>query len=414
MNNPYPFEASISIYGDNLINHFFITEIIEISKRYKRVQVFLRYGIGQPKNLEELSDLTNINIIDLTRNTSTKLVRRPFAFTLYLIKLFPWKKGFSFYSSKAAITNAIIGWRVASAVMQSEERSKLHLSYWGRSVEFLVAIKQMNPRCVVGTRLHSFDLYFFHSSEFELSTRLNTLNALDFVAPISSHGAAHLKKQGVKTCIYTSYLGCKENEFSKGNHSTFEKTKPNKPLKIVTIAKIVPLKRIDYTIQVLRSLDYPVIWHQYGRPSTNDRDADHTRQIHEMVIETKSSQLHLELKGEISNRDLRKILVDENYDFSLLLSETEGVPVSLIESLAADVRIVVTDTNGCPELIRKDIGCLIPVDASVHECATRIKQWWFGLSGSRKDGAARNFWKEKFDSNTLYDEFAEFMNKFIQ
>lgn len=40
-----------------------------------------------------------------------------------------------------------------------------------------------------------------------------------------------------------------------------------------------------------------------------------------------------------------------------------------MEAVAADIRIVVTDTNDSSELVQKDTGFLIPVDASVAECA---------------------------------------------
>ena len=43
--------GSISLYGDNLSNHFFITEVEEFARRYQVVYVFLRYGIGQSNHL---------------------------------------------------------------------------------------------------------------------------------------------------------------------------------------------------------------------------------------------------------------------------------------------------------------------------------------------------------------------------
>ena len=173
---------------------------------------------------------------------------------------------------------------------------------------------------------------------------------------------------------------------------------------------VAPWKRIDFTVDVVRQLKSPVIWHQYGRLST---DTEYVEMVKNKLRLPDSQQSHLEMKGEVSNEELRKALVHEKYDFILLLSESEGVPVSLMEALAADIRIVVTDTNGCSELVKNEIGCLIPVQAAVEECAKRIEQWWDELSGTPHDGLALDFWKSKFDSAALYDDFAEFVDSIL-
>ena len=405
---------SISVYGDDLRNHFFMTEIEEFSKRFEAVYVFLRYEIGEFKHLEEIKRLSNVTVIDMKGEGLSARVYKPIAFLFYVFDLLPWRRVFDIKCMKAAILNALVGWKTAGVVQQSGLVSKFHVSFWGRSPEFLVALKRMNPEYVVGTRLHSFDLYFSFAKEWQLSTRLKALNSLDFVAPISEHGAMHLKDEGVEVRCRTSYLGCRDNEFLFRSNGQRGATKSSEVLKIATIAKVVPVKRLDYTIDVLNQLESGVVWHQYGRLSINEKDTDHINLVRNKVRESNSKRHHLAMKGELSNVDLRQALAEEHYDFVLLLSESEGVPVSLMEALASDTRIVVTDTNGCPELVQKDTGCLIPVDATAEECAQRIEKWWNGLSGVPGDGKARKLWKGKFDAAVLYDGFVEFLHSFLE
>ena len=401
--------SSISLYGDNLSNHFFVTEVEEFARRYQVVYVFLRYGIGQSNHLEETKMLPNVTVIDLSVQGSVR-AWKPLTFLRYLFRLLPWKKVLDLAIMKAAIVNAVIGWRTACQVRQSGLRSHIHLSFWGRSPEFLVALKNMNPEDVVGTRLHSFDLYFSLATKFQLSTRLKALNALDFVAPISAHGESHLKSQGVTTLSRVSYLGCRANEFVSTQGEIARGHKSIECVKVATIAKVAPVKRLDFTIDVLNALERRVQWHHYGRFSIEEKDSAHVSSVKAKVRDCKSKRTVLEMKGEVSNEHLRQALVDEKYDFVVLLSESEGVPVSLMEALAADIRIVVTDTNGCSELVQNEIGCLIPVQATVEECAKRIEQWWDALSGTPHDGLALDFWKSKFDSAVLYDDFVEFVD----
>ena len=117
---------------------------------------------------------------------------------------------------KAAILNALVGWKTASVAQQSGLVSKFHVSFWGRSPEFLVALKRMNPEYVVGTRLHSFDLYFTFAKEWQLSTRLKALNALDFVAPISEHGTMHLKNEGFMCVVVRVIWDVETTSFCSG------------------------------------------------------------------------------------------------------------------------------------------------------------------------------------------------------
>ena len=414
LNNIGGTSNSISVYGDDLRNHFFMTEIEEFAKRFEAVHVFLRYGIGEVKHLEDIKRLSNVTVIDLKGEGLSTHVNKPIAFLFYVFGLLPWRRIFDVKCMKAAILNALVGWKTASVAQQSGLVSKFHVSFWGRSPEFLVALKRMNPEYVVGTRLHSFDLYFTFAKEWQLSTRLKALNALDFVAPISEHGTMHLKNEGVHVRCRTSYLGCRDNEFLFRPKGPKRATKSIEPLKIATIAKVVPVKRLDYTVDVLNQLKFGVVWHQYGRLSINEKDTDHINLVRNKVCESNSKRHHLEMKGELSNVDLRKALVEEQYDFVLLLSESEGVPVSLMEALAADIRIIVTDTNGCPELVQMDTGCLIPVDVTAEECAQRIERWWNGLSGVPGDGKARNLWKDKFDAAVLYNDFVEFLHSFLE
>ena len=158
-------------------------------------------------------------------------------FIKYASTLIDWRRVFDVKYMKAAWVHIVLGWRTAWQIEDSCLTIDVHLSFWGHSPEYLVALKCLNPGIVIGTRLHSFDLYFTHASEFDLSIKLKTLNRLDFLAPISEHGKRHLRENGVKAPIRTSYLGCRANEFLSTVSSGRENPEKLAPLKIATIAR---------------------------------------------------------------------------------------------------------------------------------------------------------------------------------
>lgn len=395
---------TINIYGENLKNHFFITEIEEMAKRFRIVRVFLFEGLSNISELNFSDRFPNVLLIHLTRNERFKFKNLK-SFCHYSSLLMPWNKMFDLNSVRSAVFNIIIGWKIACQIEDLKLWSNLNLSFWGFSPEYLVALKCLKPGTIVGTRLHSKDLYFSFAGHWQLTTRLNALNNLDFVAPISLHGAQALIQSGVTVTNRVSYLGCRRNEYIVNRVKKTLHDGHNRPLKIATVAMIHPRKRLDYTIEVISRLKHSVIWHHYGRPSD---DTDYVEKIR-ILAQTKTSKKHqFEFFGDVSNDNLRKSLATEAYDFVLLLSESEGVPVSLMEALAADIRIVVTDTYGCPELVEKEIGCLIPIQSTIDECALTIENWWT-RSKNKPSGMAYDQWSRKFNATKLYDDFADFL-----
>lgn len=66
-------------------------------------------------------------------------------------------------------------------------------------------------------------------------------------------------------------------------------------------------------------------------------------------------------EGAVLNTDVYKHLAQA--DIFVLLSENEGLPISIIEAMRAGLAIISTNVSGIPELVSNDNGLLIRPDA---------------------------------------------------
>lgn len=66
------------------------------------------------------------------------------------------------------------------------------------------------------------------------------------------------------------------------------------------------------------------------------------------------------LHGYVPNRRVLEWLANGEIDVAVLPSDSEGVPVSLLEALARGVPAVATDVGGIPELLGEGCGVLVP------------------------------------------------------
>jgi glycosyltransferase involved in cell wall biosynthesis len=90
------------------------------------------------------------------------------------------------------------------------------------------------------------------------------------------------------------------------------------------------------------------------------------------------------------------------------VSETEGLPVSMMEALSFGIPILSTDVGGCKEIVNEKTGVLIPLSTSPSAIAGIITDF----RKSKENGAdfrkgVREFWEKNFNMSNNYRQFFE-------
>jgi glycosyltransferase involved in cell wall biosynthesis len=130
----------------------------------------------------------------------------------------------------------------------------------------------------------------------------------------------------------------------------------NTPLKLLTVARFKHPKRIDLLIEAIKNnstIDLYIVGDGEDKKSTEKYiDYEEIKNVH--------------LLGEIKDFNAYA-----DYDIFILISESEGLPMSAIEAMSAGLPLVLSNVGGCPELINEN-GSL--VENNVQSIVNGIEQ----------------------------------------
>ena len=243
----------------------------------------------------------------------------------------------------------------------------------------------------VVTRAHGIDLY---DNRIWHPRRGTDIERLDRVYTVSKAGRDYLVNHyGNPDKIKCCHLGIQAHiPQEKEKH----KASPTDGLKIVSCAMMQPLKRVPLLCESLiflsaRSPEQKVLWVHFG--SGQDETL-----VTEILSHRKPPNLTVELRGNVSNVEVRRSLRDEYFDCFVTLSETEGgVPVSLQEAAEAGIPMIGTNVGGIPEIVNENTGFLLSSDPNIAEVADAI-ELVTGDRHSQYRKGAREIWRSSFDA----------------
>lgn len=125
------------------------------------------------------------------------------------------------------------------------------------------------------------------------------------------------------------------------------------PLRLLTAANLLPVKGHRYLLEALDGLDDVALEIAGAGPLRGE-------------LEERSRGLRVTFLGAVSHTQVLEGLRDGRWDAVVLPSvptdegDQEGVPVSLIEAMAAGVPVVSTLSGSIPELVTDGAGLLVP------------------------------------------------------
>jgi colanic acid/amylovoran biosynthesis glycosyltransferase len=177
-----------------------------------------------------------------------------------------------------------------------------------------------------------------------------------FVRAISEHGRDELAGLAARPdwSPWLLHMGVELPEISRSDDS-------GPPLRVLTAARLVEKKGHVHLIEAMRLLEergVDVRVDLAGGGPLADVLASRAAEA--------GVQERVEFLGTVSHDDLLAGLASGRWDAAVLPSvmtasgQLEGIPVSLVEAMAAGLPVVGTETGGIPELLRDGAGILVP------------------------------------------------------
>ncbi|MCB0539522.1 MAG: glycosyltransferase [Chitinophagales bacterium] len=299
------------------------------------------------------------------------------------------------FKNKIAIKSWLQAQRIKTFILkQGFPKNSIFYSYWlDDKAIALSLLKEKHPNMVYISRAHGWDVYQDRHQYSYLPFREFLGKKLDKILAISSNGLKELEKQGIKNTLI-SRLGVIQNE-----KISFEVE--GKTFKIVSIASIIPLKRILLLAEAFLLINNTDIeWHHFG-------DGNQKKEL--LKIMENDTRFHFH--GHLDNSAIKTWLLENNHNTLLVnTSTTEGIPVSMMEAMSFGTPCIGTNVGGVSEIIEDGVnGFLLSPNPTLQEIVEVIVKYQVLPIKEKKifRQNAYNTWQEKYNAKTNYTKFIQ-------
>jgi glycosyltransferase involved in cell wall biosynthesis len=268
--------------------------------------------------------------------------------------------------------------------------------YWGDKSSGVIPIlrkKLLNPIIV---RFHNSDLYEEIKAGY-IPFRKKLLENLTTAVFISAKGEQYLINQ------YPN-INFDHKLFRLGvNNSGISQPSNDNVLRIVSCSYVVPIKRLNLIANALNCLDIKIEWTHLGGGSLLDELKKSNKILR--------SNIKTVFLGQVNNKEVIQFYLNNRVDLFLNVSESEGIPVSIMEAISMGIPVIATDVGGTSEIVNNTFGRLIPKNFKIELLAQEIKAFSekSPLEKEKMRNNAKAFWVKNYNSETNYKQFADFL-----
>lgn len=280
-------------------------------------------------------------------------------------------------------------------------------SYWMSSgAYFLSQYKKVHPEVFCVCRTHGGDCYI---DKFYNPFRREILLGLDMVLPISDAGKESIEKfllphvGDYHAQINVERLGVK---IPKKNANTVRR---DDCFHIITCSNVIPLKRLDLMVDSLSLINgTKIYWMHFG----DGELLDEMKQRAEEKLAKKNNIIY-QFKGKVSKNNIMQYYSEHYIDLFINASDTEGIPVSIMEAMSYGIPAIARDVGGNSELVDNSCGILLgkvispSILAQAIECFISLDQEELTLIREN----ARNRISKQFNAEINYKRFCDYLRK---
>lgn len=268
-------------------------------------------------------------------------------------------------------------------------------SYWSGTTAYVAAMLRYgydNCKCV--TRAHGYDVYQETLTPYYIPFKQNTFAVIDGVYSVSKCGCEYLKAHfsHLKEKFFISYLGTIDCGLNPNNKGAI--------FKILTCSNVIAVKRLDRLLEALLKVNSEVEWVHYG-------DGELMAEL-KALAQKLPNNIHYDFRGYISNSDLMDIYRHEHIDVFMNVSESEGVPVSIMEACSFGIPVIATDVGGNGEIVKNGYnGYLVSKEGSSNDIARKLKLIIDMTENEimQMRANSRKLWEDNFDAMKNYEKF---------
>lgn len=255
-------------------------------------------------------------------------------------------------------------------------------------------LKSIIPTERFVSRAHGYDLYEYRHKDQYIPFRKYTMDSIDRICPISEDGVQYL---------HTQYSGRYDPKISVERLGTIklfdteEQRRPEYPV-IVSCSNLVALKRVNLIIKALAKCDQKVEWHHFGDGTQEAALKQEAQKL--------PNNISVAFHGRVPNQEVQRFYASHCITAFVNVSETEGIPVSIMEAGAYGIPAIATDVGGTHEIVHDGMnGLLLKKEFNDEDLLNAINIVFSGIERFQLESI--KVWRKLCNATTNYKDFFE-------
>lgn len=277
-------------------------------------------------------------------------------------------------------------------------------SYWLDTNAYIAGkLKQSFKGSKSISRGHGFDIYLERNEHKYIPLRNEVFRGLDLICPISEDGVTYLAMHypDIIHKLSLSRLGTIDHGMCvPGKHDR---------LVIVSCSNIIPVKRIERLIDALSLLTNEEIeWIHFGTGILK-------KEIQDYAMNQLMGKVKFNFIGAVDNSELMKWYRINPVDVFVNVSESEGIPVSIMEAMSFGIPCIATDVGGTAEIVEDGVNGYL-ISSNEHTSKLLAEKLLLMINQGEKEKGimrnnARHMWEEKYSAEINYQDFYKLVMK---
>ncbi|WAM34005.1 glycosyltransferase [Caldicellulosiruptor morganii] len=267
-------------------------------------------------------------------------------------------------------------------------------SYWFHFLALSIALFE-KPVLLKVSRAHRSELY---EEVYPQPFKRFIVKKIDRVFACSKMGADYINEKYNTDKAAISYLG------TFNGYEVNPDKKRLKPFKIVSCARVVPVKRLEKIVDSLEKIEnHKISWTHIG-----DGELFESLKEYAQRKLSKKENIKYNFMGFLPNDKIIEFYAKEDFNLFVNTSSSEGLPVSIMEAISFGIPVVATDVGGVREIVIDGVnGYLLKRDFAEEDLAGLIKRFIEMPEEEyrRFCMGAIKIWEEKFNAKSAYEKF---------
>lgn len=249
-------------------------------------------------------------------------------------------------------------------------------TYWFNEKTYAAALlRSSNTIDRLVTRAHGYDFYYERTIENKFPFRDSLIHYIDKLYLLSAQAENYYLQKYTEKCPFeVARLGVNINIDLFNKQQSNEK-KTNE-LHFITCAFYSELKRINYIFDCLCSYAMAnqnklIKWTYIGAGA----EATTVLKNFTNILKRKSiANFQLTLPNQQDYTFIKNCYENIWYDAFILLSKTEGVPVSVMEAMSYGIPCITNDVGGLPDIVDDTCGALLNFGIEINQIKDAIEK----------------------------------------